>query len=120
MNREDIKEILEKEKERLTVELKELGVMNPRVRGDWITSQQVIPESDLNLVADHTEEFDEHRAILAELETKYNQVNKALSKLQAGSYGYCELCAQPIEKERLAALPSATTCLKHKDDNLPI
>jgi RNA polymerase-binding transcription factor DksA len=45
------------------------------------------------------------RAELAECEA-------ALSRLEAGTYGRCEECGQPISDERLEALPSARYCLE--------
>lgn len=35
----------------------------------------------------------------------------ALSRLEAGTYGICELCHEPIAAGRLLALPRATTCV---------
>lgn len=39
------------------------------------------------------------------------KVEAALARLRDGSYGRCEQCGQPIEPERLEALPYATLCL---------
>jgi RNA polymerase-binding transcription factor DksA len=35
----------------------------------------------------------------------------ALQRLGAGTYGVCEFCARPIPAERLAARPAARTCV---------
>lgn len=43
------------------------------------------------------------------------QVEKALERMQAGTYGTCELCGDPIAKGRLEALPHATTCTGEHD-----
>lgn len=43
-----------------------------------------------------------------------NQVERALERLDEGSYGWCERCGDPIPVERLAAFPSATLCVKCK------
>jgi RNA polymerase-binding protein DksA len=42
------------------------------------------------------------------------QVERALERLDKGTYGRCESCAQPIVKARLQAFPSATLCVKCK------
>jgi RNA polymerase-binding transcription factor DksA len=34
-------------------------------------------------------------------------VERAVSKMDAGTYGICERCGQPISRERLEALPWA-------------
>jgi RNA polymerase-binding protein DksA len=42
------------------------------------------------------------------------QVERALERLDKGTYGRCESCSQPIPKPRLQAFPSATLCVKCK------
>ncbi len=39
------------------------------------------------------------------------QIDAALRKLEGGTYGTCERCGQPIGADRLAARPSAVTCV---------
>jgi DnaK suppressor protein len=38
------------------------------------------------------------------------QIDRALEKMDRGSYGHCEDCDQPIAAPRLKALPFATRC----------
>jgi RNA polymerase-binding transcription factor len=38
-------------------------------------------------------------------------VNQALDDLEAGRYGTCQECGEPIAKARLRALPFATRCV---------
>lgn len=45
------------------------------------------------------------------LQKAQTQVRKALAKFSLGTYGYCELCGNPIEALRLEAYPEATLCL---------
>ena len=40
------------------------------------------------------------------------KVKFALAQLDAGTYGICTNCNAPIAKQRLAALPYATKCVK--------
>ena len=42
------------------------------------------------------------------------QVERAIERLDKGTYGHCESCGQPIPKPRLQAFPSATLCVKCK------
>lgn len=42
------------------------------------------------------------------------QTEKALERLDAGSYGTCESCGEPIGKNRLMAFPRATLCMTCK------
>lgn len=39
------------------------------------------------------------------------QAELALARLKAGSYGICQACAEPIDPDRLEALPAATLCV---------
>lgn len=45
---------------------------------------------------------------------RVTQVERALERLDEGSYGWCERCGNPIPVERLAAFPSATLCVSCK------
>jgi RNA polymerase-binding protein DksA len=42
------------------------------------------------------------------------QTERALGRIEDGSYGVCESCGQPIGKMRLMAFPRATLCLSCK------
>ena len=43
-----------------------------------------------------------------------DQGERALSRIDAGTYGVCESCGQPIGKARLQAFPQATLCVTCK------
>jgi len=40
------------------------------------------------------------------------KIDRALSRIDAGTYGICERCGKPIEKARVKALPYVGLCLK--------
>jgi RNA polymerase-binding protein DksA len=65
---------------------------------------------------DATDIFDRERnmAVEAEMQRELAQVERALSRFEAGTYGLCEVCEQPIGEERLEARPSATLCIVHQ------
>ncbi len=42
------------------------------------------------------------------------KVDTALEKIEAGTYGICDDCDEPIPEERLEALPHATLCIQCK------
>ena len=44
--------------------------------------------------------------------TELDQVNQALARLDAGEYGLCTDCEEPIAEARLKALPYATLCIQ--------
>ena len=39
------------------------------------------------------------------------QINRALAKLDAGTYGVCSQCGKPIDARRLQALPYSDRCI---------
>jgi DnaK suppressor protein len=42
------------------------------------------------------------------------QTERALARIEAGPYGVCESCGEPIGKARLLAFPRATLCVECK------
>ena len=41
-----------------------------------------------------------------------DRVKEAISRIDRGEYGICELCGEPIKKERLEAVPYSSMCVK--------
>lgn len=54
------------------------------------------------------------RRMLADAEAKLAGVERALARLDAGSYGLCEVCSAPISAARLAEHPSLARCVEHE------
>jgi len=46
------------------------------------------------------------------LQSTLADVERALAKLEEGTYGDCDVCGRPIGEGRLEALPWATLCVK--------
>jgi len=44
-----------------------------------------------------------------------NAIDRALQKIDEGSYGICDRCGKEISKDRLRALPYATFCIECQD-----
>jgi DnaK suppressor protein len=53
-------------------------------------------------------------AVMGGLRANLKDVERALTKMEAGRYGTCERCGDPISPERLEALPSARLCISCK------
>jgi RNA polymerase-binding transcription factor DksA len=108
---------LEKLLEDITEELKTIGVHNPESSSDWeAVPDPIHSEADPNDVADRVEEWGERRAIVADLETRYNNIVRALKKIEEGTYDTCEVCGKPIEEDRLAVNPAARTDKEHLEE----
>jgi RNA polymerase-binding transcription factor DksA len=65
-------------------------------------------------IASETFEREKDFSILEQVEAELADVERALQRLDAGTYGRCEACHQPIADERLAALPAARFCVAHQ------
>lgn len=50
-------------------------------------------------------------AIRESAEVELQQIDDALRRIEDGSYGRCSKCRGPISRERLQAVPYATTCI---------
>lgn len=55
----------------------------------------------------------EHRALLGHLQETLADVDRALAKLDDGTYGKCEVCGEDIADARLEALPASRYCINH-------
>ncbi|MFE7096452.1 TraR/DksA family transcriptional regulator [Streptomyces erythrochromogenes] len=53
-------------------------------------------------------------ALAANASSMLEQTERALERLEAGTYGLCENCGQPIGKARMQAFPRATLCVDCK------
>ena len=50
-------------------------------------------------------------ALVRQAEEHLEQVEAALARLDAGTYGVCAVCGRAIPAERLEVRPAATTCV---------
>ncbi len=57
-------------------------------------------------------------ALSAQARAAVEEIDRALGKIEAGTYGTCEQCGQAIPKARLKALPYATLCVACKSGGL--
>src|SRR5271154_5825224 len=114
LDKKKIKEKLEKERDILLVELKDMGKLNAET-GEWEATPEEMdfPESDQNDMADRFEDFESRSSMIKALEPRLKDVLHALKALNRESFGKCEVCRNEIEADRLEANPAATTCKKH-------
>jgi RNA polymerase-binding transcription factor DksA len=58
--------------------------------------------------------------LLASRSTKFvTQLDDALARIEAGTYGVCKVCQLLVPKQRLDAVPTAQTCAEYKNTNHP-
>ena len=88
-----------------------------RTRIEAIEDHIQNPQDDLN---EHWEDQaisyrqnDMRKNLLAEAQQNLMYVENALSRIENGTYGECEVCGEDIEPKRLEAIPYATLCMQH-------
>jgi DnaK suppressor protein len=55
----------------------------------------------------------ENRSLADTLEVQLGLVDRAITRIDEGTYGNCEICDEAIGSERLAAMPSTHRCISH-------
>jgi RNA polymerase-binding transcription factor DksA len=106
----ELRQRLLAERERLTEELEQLrksGVASDETR-------EGSPFGKREEEATETFEWEKRLALEHQLQDSLGEAEHALKKFEAGTYGLCDQCGQPIAPERLEALPHANLCLKCK------
>ena len=98
-----VREDLEAERARLAAHIGELepGSTGHPVDDNFADSGQVAAEQG------------ENQALAAQLRNELDEVERALAKLDDGTYGTCETCGEPIASARLEAKPAARYCITH-------
>lgn len=103
---------LKAEKISLEKELESFAKEDKNIKGNWDTKRITADDTDMEEKADEMEEYDNLLSLEHSLELKLKDVNSALQKVLAGSYGICEKCGKEIEEERLNVYPEAKLCMK--------
>ena len=91
--------LLEAERDSLRTELADLGGLD--YDANFADTSQV------------TAERGETEALSNTLRESLEEVERALGKLDEGSYGKCEVCGEEIAAARLEAMPAARHCITH-------
>jgi len=55
----------------------------------------------------------ENKVLASQLRSELDEVEKALAKLDDGTYGRCETCGEAISEARLEAMPATPFCINH-------
>lgn len=95
----DLRSTLEDERDRLRRQLTELD--RDDFDENFADSGQVAAEQG------------EHRTLAGTMEEQLAEVERALGKMDDGTYGTCEVGGEPIPVARLEAVPTARVCIEH-------
>jgi DnaK suppressor protein len=99
MTQEDSRHRLEGERESLRSQLMDLT--GGSFDDNFADSGQVAAEKG------------ENRVLATQLRDQLDDVERALNRLDEGTYGLCETCGQPIGEARLEVMPAARFCINH-------
>ena len=111
-NTEHYKSLLLKEKERILSELNQIATNDGG--SSWTAKAlESVDNADREDVALNIEEYQEVNNTVKILETELLEIENALSKIENGKYGICEISGDQIEEDRLEANPAARTCKAH-------
>ncbi len=108
------------QKARLVAERQELQVQYDEIEQSTFSSDQSDLTGEMGFDEEYadagTATFERERdlSLVNNLRDLIDRIEKALGKIDHGTYGLCDRCGKPIEKARLKALPYANLCLKDK------
>ncbi|HZK48711.1 MAG TPA: TraR/DksA family transcriptional regulator [Thermoleophilia bacterium] len=109
MDREQVREVLTEERERLVREIESL-------EGDPMESPTEVPEEihpRLHMAENAAYTLDRQMELTLGENARHvlARIERALAKLESGSYGLCDSCGASIEAARLEAVPYAGFCI---------
>jgi len=102
--------ILKRREKEVVEELKETQENDP-----FTVESEEAGGRNVDELGDDVQELEGHTIASAEeemLKEERKNVEKALKNIEKGTYGICEKCGNPIEKERLEIDPTTTLCAK--------
>jgi DnaK suppressor protein len=111
---ERMKKRLQEEQARLERDLNEIGSKDPALKGRF---DVVYPESGGNSDDDNAMEVTEYSdeiSLKTRLEKELKDTISALKQIDKGVYGICRYCKKDIQKKRLEARPSSSSCIACK------
>ena len=110
---ERFRTLLIEERQRVVDAIDNIHAENPGSLGDE-TDEPTYQDNHLGDIATAT--FDREMASTLEDNSTHvlNEIDAALARVEEGTFGMCKACGNPIDPERLEALPWATLCIGDK------
>ncbi len=103
---------------RLGEEREELATQLATIEEDAFSATQSDLSGDVGLddesadAGSATFEREKDLSIEQNVRDLLDKIDRALTRIEAGTYGICEVCGKPIEKTRVKALPYVDLCIK--------
>jgi RNA polymerase-binding transcription factor DksA len=99
----DLRAALEEEADLLRSKVQELDA-----KGDDLSYDEGFADS-----AQVAAERGENRVLYDQLRRELDDIERALVRMDEGTYGTCEVCGNPISEARLEMLPATRYCIDH-------
>lgn len=112
MNTDDARKRLEEERARLRETLTSLE-SDAEAQKDSLSELSVYDEHQGD-IGTETFEQEKNLSITESVRGELDAVDAAFSRIEAGTYGQCEICHRPIGDDRLEAVPAARFCVEHQ------
>jgi RNA polymerase-binding protein DksA len=108
---DEFKQRLSTERDELQAQLTELEESSFKTTQSDMTGESGFDEEYADA---GTATFERERDLSIENNVKdlLQKIDRALGRIDAGTFGLCERCGKPIEKARIKALPYANLCIK--------
>ena len=108
-----MKQMLVAEKEKLEKELLSFAKKSTHVANEYDTQySEYGDKSDENAL--EISEYLANKPLEMQFEKLLRDINKALERMDKGTYGICKYCDDPIEEKRLEARPTSSACVSCK------
>lgn len=105
---EGLKTRLQEDRQKLGLELCQLSALESF--GEGIRAEHAGNGTHMADDAPETYEKEQRLSLELNLRNHLEDIDRALHRMEIGTYGICESCRQPIEEERLEGLPYVSFC----------
>ena len=108
---DEFRSLLEAERERIAAAIEYLASENPGTMQDELGDIGWGADNHVGDMASVTFDRELDEGLGEGAQQTLDQIDRALAKLDAGTFGTCERCGKAIGEERLRARPWATLCI---------
>jgi RNA polymerase-binding protein DksA len=110
----DIKQLLLNERKRIEDELSKFTHRNTKSEEPKVDVEFKDIGNEEGDNAAEVAQFSDNLSLEDELEKVLRDIIGALAMIEAGTYGTCKYCKQPIDERRLVARPTSSSCIQCK------
>ena len=108
---DEFRSLLQAERERIAAAIEYLASESPGTMQEEIGEVGWGADNHVGDMASVTFDRELDEGLEEGAQQTLDQIDRALAKLDEGTYGVCERCGKPIAEERLRARPWANLCI---------